>query len=117
PLWVAVVVNPTGGQNGGGPEGRVAIMTDITLTKMHETLQQRVLEGMVAELPLAALMELVCTEVERIAPEVTASVLAVDEQGRLHPLAAPGLPPQVCRALDGLPIGPAVGSCGTAAFR
>lgn len=113
PLWVAMVVNPTSEPVGGS----IAVLTDITLTKMHETLQQRVLEGMVAELPLTALMELVCTEVERIAPEVTASVLAVDEHGRLHPLAAPGLPPHICQALDGLPIGPAVGSCGTAAFR
>jgi diguanylate cyclase (GGDEF)-like protein len=62
-------------------------------------------------------MALVCREVERIAPEVTASILAVDDQGLLHPLAAPGLSPAICQALNGVPIGPRAGSCGTAAFR
>ena len=101
----------------GGPGGSITVLTDITLTKMHEVLQKRVLEGMVNELPLADLMALVCREVERIAPEVTASILSVDELGLLHPLAAPGLPPAICQALDGVPIGPCAGSCGTAAFR
>ncbi|RQO81331.1 EAL domain-containing protein [Acidovorax sp. FJL06] len=115
PRWVSMVINASD-EASGGPGGSVTVLTDITLTKMHEVLQTRVLEGMVSELPLRELMALVCREVERIAPEVTASILAVDAQGRLHPLAAPGLPPALCEALDGLPIGPRAG-CGTAAFR
>lgn len=116
PRWVSMMINASD-EDSGGPGGSITVLTDITLTKMHEVLQKRVLEGMVNELPLTDLMGLVCREVERIAPEVTASILAVDEQGLLHPLAAPGLPPDICRALDGVPIGPSVGSCGTAAFR
>ncbi len=115
PLWVSMVINAST-EATGGPGGTITVITDITLTKMHEVLQKRVLEGMVNELPLANLMALVCREVERIAPEVTASILAVDEQGLLHPLAAPGLPPHVCAAIDGLALGPLAGSCGTAAF-
>lgn len=116
PRWVSMVINASD-EASGGPGGSVTALTDITLTKMHEVLQTRVLEGMVNELPLPELMALVCREVERIAPEVTASILAVDAQGRLRPLAAPGLPPAICEALDGVSIGPCVGSCGTAAFR
>ena len=116
PRWVSMAINASD-EASGGPGGSITVLTDITLTKMHEALQRHVLEGMVNELPLPDLMELVCREVERIAPEVTASILAVDAQGRLHPLAAPGLPSFISRALDGLPIGPCVGSCGTAAFR
>ncbi|MBV7431114.1 EAL domain-containing protein [Acidovorax sp. sif0715] len=116
PRWVSMMINASD-EASGGPGGSITVLTDITLTKMHEVLQKRVLEGMVNELPLADLMALVCHEVERIAPEVTASILAVDEQGLLRPLAAPGLPPAICQALDGLPIGPRAGSCGTAAFR
>jgi diguanylate cyclase (GGDEF)-like protein len=71
---------------------------------------------MVSETSLPALMAQVCKEVEGIAPEVTASILAVDANGRIHPLAAPGLPQDICAALDGLPIGPSAGSCGTAAY-
>ncbi|MBV7460718.1 EAL domain-containing protein [Acidovorax sp. sif0632] len=116
PRWVSMMINASN-EASGGPGGSITVLTDITLTKMHEVLQKRVLEGMVNELPLADLMALVCREVERIAPEVTASILAVDELGLLHPLSAPGLPPAICQALDGVPIGPCVGSCGTAAFR
>lgn len=115
PLWISMVINASN-EESGGPGGSITVLTDITLTKMHEVLQKRVLEGMVNELPLANLMALVCREVERIAPEVIASILSVDEQGLLHPLAAPGLRPDICAALDNRPIGPLVGSCGTAAF-
>ena len=113
---MSLVINASD-ESSGGPGGSISILTDITLTKMHEVLQTHVLEGMVNELPLHELMALVCREVERIAPEVTATILAVDAQGRLHPLAAPSLPASISRALDGLAIGPTAGSCGTAAFR
>lgn len=116
PRWISLVIN-TADEASGGPGGSITVLTDITLTKMHEVLQKRVLEGMVKELALPDLMALVCREVERIAPDVTASILSVDANGRLHPLAAPGLPPEISAALEGLPIGPAVGSCGTAAYR
>lgn len=116
PRWVSMVINASD-EASGGPGGSITILTDITLTKMHEVLQTRVLEGMVNELPLSELMALVCHEVERIAPEVTASILAVDGQNRLRPLAAPSLPASVAQAIDGVTIGPSAGSCGTAAFR
>ena len=117
PRWVSMMINASD-EASGGPGGSVTILTDITLTKMHEVLQKRVLEGLVNEqLPLAGLMALLCDEVERIAPEVVASVLAVDDEGRLRPLAAPGLPAAINQAIDGRPIGPQAGSCGTAAFR
>lgn len=121
PRWVSMVINAANGSSGegssGGRGGSITVLTDITLTKMHEVLQTRVLKGLVHELPLPELMDLVCREVERIAPEVVASVLSVDGRGHLHPLAAPSLPAHVCDALDGVAIGPAVGSCGTAAYR
>ena len=116
PRWVSMMINASA-EDAGGPGGTITILTDITLTKMHEVLQKRVLEGLVKELPLPDLMALVCHEVERIAPEVTASILSVDEEGRLHTLAAPGLRPAICEAVEGQPIGPAAGACGTAAFR
>ncbi|PIF26835.1 PAS domain S-box-containing protein/diguanylate cyclase (GGDEF)-like protein [Acidovorax sp. 56] len=115
PRWVSMVVNAAD-EAVGGPGGSITVLTDITLTKMHEVLQKRVLESMVSETSLPALMAQVCKEVEGIAPEVTASILAVDANGLIHPLAAPGLPPDICAALDGLRIGPKAGSCGTAAY-
>ncbi len=95
----------------------VSVLVDITLAKLHEVLQRPALEAMAREQPLADVLDLVCREVERIAPEVTTSILGVDDQGRVHPLAGPSLPKAFARLLDGLPIGPTAGSCGTAAWR
>ena len=114
--WINVVANPV-----LGPDGRllnvVSVLTDVTQSKMYEVLQHKALEAMACEQPLADVLELICREVERIAPEMAASILEVDEHGRLQSLSAPSLPAAYSAALCGVPIGPSVGSCGTAAFR
>lgn len=116
PLWVSVVANPVFDAEGTFTNV-VGVFTDITQTKMHEILQHKVLDAMAHERPMLDIMALVCREVERIAPEVAASILQVDGEGRIHTLAAPSLPPAYCRALEAMPIGPQAGSCGTAAWR
>ena len=56
--------------------------------------------------------------IERVAPGMRGSVLLVDDDGTtLRHGAAPNLPDEYCRAIDGLPMGPQMGSCGTAAYR
>lgn len=114
--WVKIISNPI--MDGAGQwQLTVTILTNITQAKMHEVLQHSVMEAMARERPLTEVLELICMEVERIAPEVVASILEVDESGLLHPLAAPGLALEYQQKLDGVAIGPAVGSCGTAAWR
>ncbi|MBV8625753.1 MAG: EAL domain-containing protein [Herbaspirillum sp.] len=115
PLWMSAVVNPILDAT-GRLINTVCVMTDITNTKVHEVLQYRVLNAMARDSSLAEQMNLLCEEVERVAPEVIASILRVDEQGRLHTLAGPSLPELYSRAIDGVQMGPLVGSCGTAAF-
>lgn len=115
PVWISAVVNPILDVQ-GKLINAVCVMTDITNTKVHEVLQYRVLNAMARDSSLAEQMNLLCEEVERVAPEVIASVLRVDEQGRLHTLAAPSLPEAYTRAIDGIQIGPLVGSCGSAAY-
>ena len=116
PLWVSVVMNPVFDED-GQLVNVLGVMADITPTKMHEVLQNKVLQAMVRELPARDVMNLLCREVERIAPEVVATVLAIDGEGRVRPLAAPSLPEAISHAMDGLAIGPNNGSCGTAAWR
>lgn len=65
---------------------------------------------------LQATAQRLCLEVEAIVPDAACSVLTIDAAGLLHPLAAPSLPTGYSQALDGLSVGPTVGSCGTAAF-
>jgi diguanylate cyclase (GGDEF)-like protein/PAS domain S-box-containing protein len=116
PLWVSVMVNPIL-DSAGKLINAVCILTDITNTKMHEVLQYKVLNAMVREASLQEVLNMICLELERIAPDMVASILRVDEDGLLHPVAAPSLPATYIQTLEGVPIGPNAGSCGTAAFR
>lgn len=115
PLWVSVMANSVFDER-GALVNIVDVLTDITPTKVHEVLQRRVLQAMVNEASVVEVMNMVCREVERLAPEVAASVLRVDDAGLLRPLAAPSLPQAYADALDGVAIGPQAGACGTSAF-
>lgn len=80
-------------------------------------LQTEVLEAVARGEPLVAIADLLCRRAESLAPQATCSILTVDKAGRLHPLASPSLPLAFVSALEGVSIGPKVGSCGSAAFR
>lgn len=58
----------------------------------------------------------ICTHAEQMADGVVCSLVTVDRSGQLHPLAGPTISKEYSAALDGIAIGPGVGSCGTAAF-
>src|SRR5688572_22559863 len=80
-------------------------------------LQTIILEMIAKGEPLKATMDSLCLEVETLVPGTVCSVLTIDQDRRIRPLSAPSLPLDYCVAIDGLAIGPSVGSCGTAAFR
>jgi PAS domain S-box-containing protein len=85
-----------------------------------ETLpgQARVLERIARGAPLPEVLEATVALIENAAPGMLCSILVLDRDGRhLRSGAAPSLPPDYNAAVDGIAIGPAVGSCGTAAFR
>ncbi|MGV2904953.1 sensor domain-containing protein, partial [Achromobacter sp. AGC25] len=115
PLWVSVMANSVFDDR-GTLVNIVDVLTDITPTKVHEVLQRRVLQAMVNEASVVEVMNMVCREVERLAPEVVATVLRVDDAGQLRQLAAPSMPAAYADALDGLKVGPQSGACGTSAF-
>jgi diguanylate cyclase (GGDEF)-like protein len=80
-------------------------------------LQNEILEAIACGEALSAVTERLCLRVQELTPSAICSVLNVDAEGRLHPLAGPSLPQAYSEALDGLSIGPCCGSCGTAAHR
>ena len=64
-----------------------------------------------------ALNQLLCG-IEEQYPEMVSSILLLDGDGKhVHHAAAPRLPASFTNAIDGAPIGPCAGSCGTAAYR
>ena len=65
---------------------------------------------------LSQILDSLCLLVEEQASGVLASILLLDGD-RLRHGAAPSLPKAYADALDGIPVGPSAGSCGTAAYR
>lgn len=68
--------------------------------------------------PLSDILEFLLIQVEaQSRGGMRASILLLDETGqRLRHGAAPSLPEAYNTAIDGIEIGPGVGSCGTAAY-
>ncbi|MEJ2480539.1 MAG: EAL domain-containing protein [Acidihalobacter sp.] len=98
----------------------VVLVEDITLRKQAEARDQmrsRTLEHAARGASLQQVMREVISSVEATDPEIVCSILVLDEQARrLTVGAAPGLPAFYNEAVEGLEIGPGVGSCGTAAY-
>src|SRR5229473_7923916 len=66
----------------------------------------------------ALVLEGACRVFEELASGSLSSILLLDPKtNRLRHGAAPSLPITYTEAIDGLVIGPCVGSCGTAAYR
>lgn len=82
-----------------------------------QSLQNEILEHIARGEPLDACMQRLCLRAEAAAPGVVCSVVTVDDDGLLRPLASPSLPFSYAATIDGVPVGPRVGSCGTAIYR
>ncbi|HEY9738138.1 MAG TPA: GAF domain-containing protein, partial [Trichocoleus sp.] len=97
------------------------VMFDISDRKQFETLidtQNRVLEQIASGAPLSQTLTLLVETFEALARCKAGSILFLDAEGkRLYHGVAPRLPVGYQQAVDGLEIGPSVGSCGTAAYR
>jgi PAS domain S-box-containing protein len=79
--------------------------------------QRDVLERIAGGRPLADVLQLIVLLIERQGAEMLCSILLLDqESGRLRHGAAPHLPPELSRGIDGAAIGPREGSCGAAAY-
>jgi diguanylate cyclase (GGDEF)-like protein len=87
-----------------------------TVEDRLKDVQHETLVAVASGMPLPDVMSLLCTRAEQIAPKAVCSIIRVDSSGRLRPLAAPSLPEAFSQSIDGVAIGPMVGSCGSAAY-
>ncbi len=103
----------------GRPVGFIGVATDVTERRRASRFQAgqtRVLRLLAAGASLEEVLTALVSTVEEQTPGMRCSVLLLDADGRrLRHGVAPSLPADYCAAIDGLVIGPAVGSCGTAA--
>lgn len=89
-----------------------------TQAEAVQSAQRRVLELSVGDAPLAEVLNALLQTVEaRSSAGMLGSILLLDADGlHLRHGAAPSLPEAYNQAIDGIAIGPDVGSCGTAAY-
>lgn len=112
------------GKNGMMTAGTLedALIAERELGGRRERLlagENEVLKLIVERAPLREILgELVRVAERQGSPGLIASILLLDDDGlHLRHGAAPSLPDSYNRAIDGIEIGPSVGSCGTAAYR
>jgi PAS domain S-box-containing protein len=118
-VWIHDLVSVE--QDAGGVPCRLhGFMLDVTTRKRGELLQagqKRVLERLVRGEDLAEVLGEMALAIDAQQAGMKACILLLDEEGeRLRSGAAPHLPPEYIRLIDGLRIGPQAGSCGTATY-
>src|SRR6516225_9021193 len=101
--------------------GRVSSFRDITQRKRAEDAlanEKKVLEKIASGAPLATVLDVLVRGVEaQTCDGMMCTVLIFDEGAQcLRHGAAPSLPEEYNRIVDGIRIGPCVGSCGSAAY-
>lgn len=104
------------------PNGGLGLaLEDVTQRVRDQRLhfaERRAMEMLAASAPLEDILATILSVIEELAPDTLASVLLYDPATRrLRIGAAPSLPAVWNQHVDGLEIGPAAGSCGTAVFR
>ncbi len=89
---------------------------DITTRKLEEQLEQDrslILELVAQNEPLPEILAHIVSMIEGQIPGANSAIMLLDD-GRLRTGAAPHLPESYSESVEGLPVGPAAGSCGTA---
>jgi GAF domain-containing protein len=80
--------------------------------------QERIKEMIAAGTPLSEILSNLVLMIEAQSPEMLCSILLISDDGNhVRHAVAPSLPENYVKVIDGSPIGPKHGSCGTAMFR
>ena len=80
--------------------------------------QEQVREMIATNAPLREILSKLVLMIEGQAPDMLCSILLLSEDGNhVRHAVAPSLPESYVKVIDGSPIGPKHGSCGTAMFR
>ena len=118
-IWTRVSGRPL--RDGHGAySGAVIVCRDITERKLEEAFrvgQSEIIEMIARGEPLGEVLTHLMLLIEAQADEMFCSVLLLADDGaHVRHGAAPNLPEHYVKAVDGAPIGPKNGSCGTAMY-
>ena len=90
--------------------------TTLSQRASWDALYSAILRQYIQGQPLPVLLTDVVRQAEQRLPGWMCAVMRVDEAQCLRPLVGPSLPADYSAQIDGLAIGPSVGSCGAAAW-
>jgi two-component system, cell cycle sensor histidine kinase and response regulator CckA len=80
--------------------------------------QERIEQMIASAVPINEILSELVLMIEKRVPEMICSILLISDDGNhIRHSVAPSLPESYVKAIDGAPIGPKNGSCGTAMFR
>ncbi len=80
--------------------------------------QERIMKMIANNAPLSEILSNLVLMIEAQSPEMPCSILLLSADGNhVRHAVAPSLPESYVKVIDGSPIGPKHGSCGTAMFR
>ena len=100
--------------------GHYCFVWDITERKREDAFlsaEKQALELVAKGAGLEEVLTYICrTLEEESVPMLTSIMLVTEDGGHLHCVAAPSLSDDYNQAVDGIPIGPTAGSCGSAAY-
>jgi PAS domain S-box-containing protein len=116
--WWDAVVTPITDRSGAVVQ-LLGISRDITERRREEAFriaQHQVLEMIATGSALPAVLDRLVRLVENHCDGMLCTVLLLDENGTVRSGAAPSLPLGYIHAIEGAPIGPRAGSCGTAMY-
>ena len=112
-IWVEASTRPV--RNAAGkPVSYVIMLEDIGESRKIRSMQQTVLDAIAKDEPLEEVGDTLCQTILAMAPDVTPSLVRIDCDNRMRHVAGRGLPPGYVDKVDGLPMGPDIGSCGAA---
>lgn len=118
PIWFDII-----GQTFRDPQGNplfeVAFQSDITVQKQQEAIiemQAEIYEGIEKGYAISSLLQEICYKVEQFFREGSMCSIMHAREGHLYALASNSLPKEYTHLIEGLEIGPGVGSCGAAAY-
>lgn len=98
-----------------------SIVHDITERERAEKLiegERQAFEMIAKGEPLSVILEAIVRNIEHTIEGLYCTILLLDPDGvHIRHGAAPSMAESYIRAIDGMPIGPNAGSCGTAAYR
>ncbi len=118
-IWIETNGRPAGEQDGSIHwHGFVTDVTERHRAEQAIAGQNRVMEQIATGASLAEILKQTVELIEAQIPNSLCSILLFDAQeNRLRFGAGPRLPQTYSQAIDGVLVGPDVGSCGTAVFR